>query len=92
MDESEKIKNEIEEIKMRNIRVEMDKAWETSPFRKVLITILTYIVAVLFFVFASLPHPFLSAIVPTLGFVISTLSIPFFKKFWIDKSKKEEQK
>ena len=31
----EKIKKEVEEIKQRNKRVELDKAWETSMTRKV---------------------------------------------------------
>ena len=83
MDELEQIKKDIAEIRERNIRVEKDKAWETSYARKILIAILTYIVIVLFFLFAHLPKPFLGAIVPTLGFVLSTASIPFFKRLWI---------
>ena len=87
MEEIEQIKKDIEEIKARNARVDLNKAWETSFARKILITILTYIVIVLFFFFAELPKPLLSAIVPTIGFVLSTASIPFFKKLWM-KSKK----
>lgn len=83
MNELEILKNEIEEIKKRNNRVELDKAWETSLARKLLIAIFTYIVIVLFFFVASLPKPFINAIVPTIGFVLSTLSIPYFKKYWI---------
>jgi preprotein translocase subunit SecF len=81
--ELEQIKKDIEAIKERNARVELDKAWETSLFRKILIAVFTYIVIVLFFFFAKLPKPFLSAIVPTVGFVLSTASIPFFKRLWI---------
>lgn len=83
MDEIQKLKNEIEELKKRNQRVEADKAWEISGARKVLVAILTYIVIVIFFYFASLSKPFLNAIVPTLGFLLSTFSIPFFKKLWL---------
>ena len=79
----EQIRAEIGEIKERNRRVEADKAWETSWSRKILIAILTYIVIVLFFIFAGLPKPFLNPIVPTLGFVLSTLSIPWFKRLWV---------
>ena len=46
MDELEQIKSDIEQIKQRNARVEADKAWETSLFRKILIAVLTYIVIV----------------------------------------------
>jgi polyferredoxin len=74
---------EINLIKERNKKVELDKAWETSWARKVLIAVLTYIVIVIFFYFAKLPNPFVGAIVPTLGFVISTFSIPLFKNWWI---------
>ena len=88
MNELEQIKRDIEEIKERNTRVELDKSWETSWSRKILIAILTYIVIVLFFYFAELPSPFINAIVPALAFVLSTLSIPFFKKIWIKNKKK----
>lgn len=70
-------------IKERNKRVELDKAWETSWFRKVIITILTYIVVVIFFITLQLPKPFANAVVPTLGFILSTVSLPFFKKVWL---------
>ena len=83
MDEIEQIKKDIKEIKDRNVRVEIDKAWETSMFRKFLIAILTYIVVVLFFLFIKLSNPFMNAIVPTIGFVLSNISIPYFKKLWI---------
>ena len=87
MDDIEQIKKEIEEIKERNARVELDKAWETSGARRVLIIILTYIVIVTFFFFAGLPKPFLNAIVPTLGFLLSTFSVSYFKKVWIKHKK-----
>lgn len=73
----------IELIEKRNKRVELDKAWEVSIFRRVVIAILTYFVIVLFFVAAGLPKPFVNPIVPTVGFVLSTLSMPFFKSIWV---------
>lgn len=87
MEELEQIKKDIQEIKERNIRVERDKDWETSLFRKILVAVLTYIIIALFFIFAHLPNPFINAIVPTLGFLLSTLSVSFIKKTWI-KSRK----
>lgn len=83
MDNIKKIEEEIEKIKIRNSKVEADKAWEVSYFRKILIAILTYFIVVLFFKFANLPKPFINAIVLTIGFLLSTLSISFFKNFWI---------
>ena len=87
MNELEQIKKDIQEIKERNTRVEMDKAWEISLFRKVLVVILTYIVVVLFFFFAGLPKPFLNAFIPTIAFILSTLSVSYFKKLWIKNKK-----
>jgi len=63
----------------------MDKAWETSLTRKVVIAVLTYIMIVLFFFTAGLSKPFVNSIVPTVGFVLSTLSIPYFKRIWVKK-------
>jgi len=74
----------LEAIEQRNKKVELDKAWETSWSRKIIIAVLTYFTIVLFFFVAHLPRPFINSIVPTAGFVLSTLSLPFFKKAWIE--------
>lgn len=92
MDEIQQLKNEIAEIKKRNARVELDKAWETSWARKILIAVLTYIVIVLFFYFADFQKPLVNAIVPTLGFILSTFSVPIFKKFWMERRSKRYSK
>ncbi|MDO8664467.1 MAG: hypothetical protein Q7K44_02890 [Candidatus Liptonbacteria bacterium] len=83
MDEIQQLKKDVADIKERNARVDMDKAWETSATRKILVAVLTYAAVVLFFFFAELPKPFVNAIVPTVGFVLSTLSVPVFKKIWL---------
>ncbi|MDO8592867.1 MAG: hypothetical protein Q7R92_03830 [bacterium] len=79
----EQLENEINNIKDRNIKVEADKAWETSLFRKIAIAFLTYLVITIFFFFAGFNRPFLSAIVPTVGFILSTLSLSYLKTIWI---------
>lgn len=79
----EELQSEIAEIKKRNQKVEMDKTWETSWTRKIIILILTYIVIVIFFFFAQLSKPFINAVVPSIGFVLSTLSVPLFKNWWL---------
>jgi hypothetical protein len=78
------VKRRIRAIEERNRRVELDKAWETSWIRRIIIAVFTYLVVVLFFFAASLPNPFLNSIVPTVAFVLSTLSLPFFKRIWMD--------
>lgn len=62
----ENIEKEIQKIKERNARVEIDKAREISVTRKVSIMILTYATIVIFFYAARLPKPRINAIVPTL--------------------------
>ncbi|HPN15218.1 MAG TPA: hypothetical protein PLF71_03855 [bacterium] len=84
----EDLKSEIDKINARNQRVEADKAWETSWSRKLLILALTYIVVVIFFFISNLGNPFINAIVPTLGFFLSTLTVPFFKNWWLNNYKK----
>ena len=84
----EELKSEIDKINARNQRVEADKAWETSWSRKLLILVLTYLVIVIFFFISSLGNPFINAIVPTLGFFLSTLTVPFFKNWWLKNYKK----
>jgi preprotein translocase subunit SecF len=76
------IKQEIEKIKQRNKKVELDKAWETSLTRKIIVAIMTYLVIVIFFYFAGLESPFVNSIVPALAFILSTLSLTFFRKMW----------
>jgi hypothetical protein len=78
------LQSEISQIKARNKRVELDKAWETSITRKIIISILTYLVIVIFFYFAQLSKPFINSIVPALAFLLSTLTLNFFKKIWIN--------
>lgn len=78
------IEKRVEKIEQRNKKVELDKAWETSWTRKIIIAIMTYFVIVLFFITARLPRPFINSIVPTVGFILSTFSLPFFKKMWAE--------
>ena len=81
--ENEELKNEIEKIKERNKRVELDKAWETSLTRRVCICILTYIVVVLYsFMIQKVSNVWLSSIVPVIGFTLSTLSLKLVRSVW----------
>lgn len=81
--------NELEErvgkIEQRNRSVESDKSWETSWTRLAIIAIFTYIVVGMFLSTINVPRPWISALVPVIGFTLSTITMPFFKKFWIDR-------
>ncbi len=78
----EELEKDIQDIKKRNLRVEADKAWETSTVRKCAILVLTYIVMVVFFTVAKIERPFVNAIVPVIAFALSTLSLSLIKKWW----------
>lgn len=77
------LEKEIEEIKQRNLKVEADKAWETSYFRVLLISGITYIIAVKVLYFIGSSNFYLNALVPPIGYFISVQSLPFIKKWWI---------
>ena len=79
------LEKKIELIEKRNKKVEGDKAWETSFFRKILIIVLTYIFAVLYLKVADTTNPYFGAVVPCAGFFLSTITIDFIKKRWLTK-------
>ena len=74
---------EIKAITQRNKRVERDKSWEVSFTRRVIISIMTYLIIVLFLWINNMPKPWLNSLIPTIAFILSTLTLPFFKRFWI---------
>lgn len=77
------IEKEIDNIKTRNKRVELDKKWETSWTRKICICILTYIVVVIYsYIVRNYDNIFLSSLVPVIGFTLSTLSLRYIRKIW----------
>ena len=71
------LEKEIESIKKRNKRVELDKKWETSFTRRAFICALTYIIVIIYSYFIkNYDYVFLSSLVAVIGFTLSTLS-PF---------------
>lgn len=78
-----KMNEEIEKIKLRNKRVELDKKWETSITRRLCIILLTYIVVVIYsFMIRKVSNIWLSSLVPVIGFTLSTLSLKLIRKIW----------
>jgi hypothetical protein len=78
----ESLNKEIEKIKERNKKVEIDKAWETSKTRRFLLAIFTYLTIGFYLQAIKIDQPWLNAIVPSIGFLLSTLTLPFFKEVW----------
>ena len=77
------LEKEIEQIKQRNKKVELDKAWETSWTRRICIMILTYIVVIIYsHLIQNTNNIALSSLVPVIGFTLSTLSLKYIRKLW----------
>lgn len=75
------IEQELENIKKRNKRVELDKSWETSWTRKICIMILTYLIVVIYsYLIKQNDNILLSSLVPVIGFALSTLSLKYIRK------------
>jgi len=81
--ETKELEVEILKIKERNKKVELDKAWETSWTRTIVLTITTYILASLLLLVIKNQNPFINALIPTLGYFLSFQTLPFIKKWWI---------
>lgn len=80
------LEEEINKIKERNKKVELDKKWETSITRKICIMILTYIVVVIYsYIIKKYDNIFLSSFVPVIGFLLSTFSLKYIRKIWENK-------
>ncbi len=85
------MKSEIElrlqAIETRNKRVELDKQWETSWTRRLVIAGLTYGVVFVYLAIIDNNNPFINAFVPPVGFILSTLAIKNIKDIWQQKQK-----
>ncbi|EKD78239.1 MAG: hypothetical protein ACD_41C00385G0009 [uncultured bacterium] len=77
------LEKEVSLIQERNQRVEADKAWETSAFRVITITTMTYVVAVVVLYLMDIERFYLSALIPTVGFFLSVQSLPLIKRWWV---------
>lgn len=63
----------IEDIEVRNKRVDADKVWEISWTRRAIIALVTYVVAVIFLQRIGIDDAHLNALVPAVGYILSTL-------------------
>ncbi len=69
-------------IEARNLRVESDKAWETSWIRRGTIAVMTYAVIATYLLIIKNNKPFITAFVPAIGYLLSTLVLRKVRKFW----------
>lgn len=85
------LEKEVEKLKERNRKVELDKKWETSLTRRGLLIIFTYLAIGLYLNAVDIENPWLNAIVPSVGFLLSTLTLSYFKNLWIKLNHKKEK-
>ena len=79
--ELKNLEKEIENIKERNKKVELDKSWETSCTRKICIMILTYIVVIIYsYVIRKYDNILLSSLVPVIRIYIIYIILKIYKK------------
>lgn len=83
----ESLQEELDQIKARNKKVELDKKWEGSWERRLLIMSLTYITVVTYLYVISVPNPLINGVVPVLGFYLSTITVSIAKQEWFKRQK-----
>lgn len=79
---NDSVEKRLRAIETRNIRVELDKKWETSWTRRLSIAVLTYIVVVCYLLIIGNNKPFINAFVPAIGFLLSTLVLGNIRSIW----------
>lgn len=82
MAEISELGKRVEAIEKRNREVELNKSWEGSWTRKLLIMAFTYLSIALYLKFIVGIDPWINAVVPSVGFLLSTLTLPYFKSLW----------
>src|SRR5689334_7596308 len=82
-DELEDIRRELAELRERNIRVEREKAWETSWARRLLVAAMTWLGAWLWLRELGAEHAALQALVPSGAYAVSTLTLPVLRRWWM---------
>ncbi len=84
---NKELEKQLNEIKKRNQRVELDKKWETSYTRRIIIMFITYLVVVIYSIMIQkIGSIWLSSLVPVIGFLLSTLSLKMIRKIWEKKN------
>ena len=77
------LEQRLKKIEERNRKVEADKAWELSYFRRLLIVAFTYLAVGFYLQSINVANAWFNAIVPTVAFLLSMLTLPFFKRIWL---------
>ena len=81
------LEQEILDIKQRNHKVELDKKWETSFFRRFVIALITYVFAALWLRVIYESNLWWKAFIPVAGYLLSTFSLPPIKRWWLGENR-----
>ncbi len=79
----QELEKKIREIEERNRKATIDKVWETSYTRRILLAAFTYLSIGFYLQVINVSQPWLNAIVPTVAFTLSTLTLPLLKNWWL---------
>lgn len=82
-EEVKKIREDVETIKLRNKRVEADKAWETSKTRNTFIALTSFVIIYIVMRQVNADHPFTNAVVSAAIYLLSTASYGIIKQWWL---------
>lgn len=82
---SNNLEKRIAAIESRNKKVEYDKAWEVSWFRRISIMVLTYTTVGFYLHFVVHISPWINALVPVIGYFLSTITVQWLKRWWISR-------
>lgn len=82
---SKNLEKRVVAIEERNRRVELDKAWENSSVRRLVLFCVTLVFTYIFLEVIKDDHPLGNAILAAAGFVLSTLTVSYLKKWWISR-------
>ena len=80
----ENLEQRVQKIEERNVRVESNKAWEGSWTRRIILLIFTYLAIAIYLWAIDVSQPWINAVVPAVAFMLSTLTLPFFKRLWLE--------
>lgn len=79
------LEQRVTEIEKRNRRVELDKAWENSASRRLVLFLVTFILTFGFLKLIDENYPLANAILAAFGFLLSTLTVSYLKNRWISR-------
>lgn len=76
--------DDIMELKLKNKKIEADKAWETSWTRRGIIGIVTYIIVAAWLAMLGVEHNLIHALVVVGSYLVAIAILPMLKKYWVD--------